>query len=157
MYGSGGQGTVTASGTDWMAKGLWKFQWESVRCAFSCLGQPTSCEHAAPNQGWQGRWFIFDCLRIPALQREADTRFDSLSWAFQFPVHYKWHSRWRACLSVLSLEGGIFIPSCTHTRTICSCFFRSCWAPGKEELRWEPDHGFPALPSPVPHTPPCTS
>lgn len=64
---------------------------EGMGCVFSCLGQPTSCEHAAPNRGWQGRWFI--CAWEVLLCREADARFASLLWAFQFPVHYRWHSR----------------------------------------------------------------
>lgn len=55
-------------------------------CASSCLRQTTRCEHTAPNGGWQ---MVYLCLRGAALQREADARFYSLLWAFQFPVHYK--------------------------------------------------------------------
>lgn len=123
-----------------MAKAPRKFRWESAPRAFSCLRQPTSCEDAAANEGWQGRglslpaWEFLLCReRLMLLWAPAQGLFPFQSItgarADEEPVCHR------------RPQGEDPHPSPSHTQPLLTPF-RSCWAPGEGELPWELDHSW---------------
>lgn len=119
---------------------------------FSCLGQPTCCEHAAPN-GWRGRWFIFACLRVPAPQRDGHS-FWLLVMGFSVSRRLQ-VTRLIKSLPVSVVPGEVNLHPCLylyHNRLLMlfQIMLGTRW--GETPLGAGSQH-----PSPVPHIPPSTS
>lgn len=142
-----------------MAKAPRKFRWESAPRAFSCLRQPTSCEDAAANEGWQGRG-----LSLPAWEFLLCRERLMLLWALAqglFPFQSITGARAdEEPVCHRRPQGEDPHPSPSHTQPLLTPF-RSCWAPGEGELPWELDHSWitagSQLPSPAsPCSMPCS-